>query len=84
MSARLSLDAMPGIDQDNRKVTGRCARRHIARILFVTWRIGNYKFSFCGRKIAISNIDCNALFALGLESIDKQCEVDAFGQLFLI
>ena len=48
MPAGLSGNAMPGVDQNDRKLAGACARRHVARVLLVAGRVGDDEFALVG------------------------------------
>ncbi len=66
MTTGLIQHAFTRINQQNSQVTGRCAGRHIARVLLVARRVGNNKFALFGREIAIRYVNGYALLALGL------------------
>ncbi len=51
-------------------------RRHVARVLLVSGRVGDDEFPPRRGEVAIGDIDGNALFALGLQSVGKQGQVD--------
>ena len=69
MSLGLGHPTMPGVDEDNCHIEGRSPSCHIARVLLMSGAIGNDEFSFCGRKITVGNIDCDALLTFGFEAI---------------
>ena len=45
-------------------------------LLFMARRIGNDEFAFRRRKIAVSNVDGNALLAFGAKSVGQQRQID--------
>ena len=76
MAARLRQQALARVDQQDRQIRIRGAGRHVAGILFMARRVGDDERTFRRREIAIGDVDRDALFALGLETIDQQREVD--------
>ena len=78
MSTCLGLNAMARIDKNDSEIAGRRARCHIARVLFVTRRVSNNKFSFRSREITVGYIDRDSLLTFGLKAVNEQREVDAF------
>ncbi len=58
---------------------GRRAGGHVARILFVAGSVGDDELAPGGSKIAISDIDRNALLAFRPQAVGDQREVDAMG-----
>ena len=74
--ARLRQQALAGIDQQDRQIRVRGAGRHVAGILLVAGRVGDDERALRRREIAIGDVDRDALFALGLEAIDQQREID--------
>ena len=66
------------VDKDNRQISGRSARDHIARILFMAGRISDNELALFSREEAVGNVDRNALLALGRQTINQQCEVNLF------
>ena len=76
MPPGLREHALAGIDQDDGKLRVRGAGRHVARVLLVSGRVGDDEgASRCGKE-AVGDVDGDALFALGLEPVDQQREVD--------
>ena len=73
---RLDEHTLARIDKDNRQISGRGARDHIARILLMTRSIGDNELALFGCEEAVGNVDCYALLALGRQSVDQQCEVN--------
>ena len=76
MAARLRQDALARVHQHDRKVGGRGAGRHVARVLLMTRRVGDDELALRGREEAVGNVDRDALLALRLETIDQQREID--------
>ena len=59
---RLGQNAFARIDQDDSHVGCGCARGHVARVLFMTGRVGD---DDSGREVAVSDVDRDALLPLG-------------------
>jgi len=64
--------------QDNGGVGGRCARYHVAGVLFVSGRVGDDEFAFGCGEIAVGDIDGDALFAFGGKAVGEAGEVGRF------
>ena len=64
--------AFARIDQDHRELGGRSAGRHISRVLFVPWCVGDDKGALRRRKEPIGDVDRDALLPLVLEPIEQQ------------
>ena len=78
VAARLRQHAFARINEDDRQVGGRGGGDHVARVLLVAGGIGNDVFARAGGEITVSDVDGNALFALGLQTVGEQREVDGF------
>ncbi len=76
MAPGLAQHALARIDQHDGEIGGRCAGRHVARVLFVAGRVGNDELALRRGEEAIGDIDGDALLALGLEAVDQQREID--------
>ena len=76
MPPRLRQDALARVDQHHRKVGGRGAGRHVARILFMAGRVGDDELARRRREEAIGDVDGDALLALGLQPVDQKGEID--------
>ncbi len=76
MPSRLGEDALFGIDQDYGGVAAGRAGRHVAGVLFVSRRVGDQEGAARRRKVPPSNVDGDALFALGLEAVEQPRIVD--------
>lgn len=66
------------IYQDNGGIGGRCARYHVAGVLFVSGRVGDDEFALGRGEIAVGDIDGDALFALGGKAVGEAGEVGRF------
>ena len=67
---------MTGINQDDRQITRRSTRRHVARVLLMPGRISNDELALRRGEVAIGNIDGDALLALRLQTIREQGRVE--------
>ncbi len=76
MSLGLGQHALARIHQNDGEVRRRGARRHVARVLLVTGRVGDDELALFRIEEAIGHIDGDALLALGLKTIQQQGEVD--------
>ena len=76
MAAGLGQEALARIDEQDREIGAGRAGCHVAGILLMAGRVGDDEGTFRGRNIAIGDIDRDPLFALGLEPVHEQCEVD--------
>ncbi len=77
MAARLSEHTLARIDQNNGKIGCGSACNHVARILLVARRIGNDELALGGGEVTIGDINGNALFALRLQAVGKQRQIDS-------
>ncbi len=76
MAAGLGEHALAGVDQDDRQVGGRRGGDHVARVLLVARRVGDDVLACSGGEIAIGDVDGDPLFALGLQAVGQQRQVD--------
>ena len=76
VAAGLLQHAEPRVDQDDGDVGRGRAGRHVARVLHVPGRVGDDELALGSRKVAVRNVDRDALFALRLEAIGEQRKVD--------
>src|SRR5258708_30220377 len=60
----------------HRHFAGRCAGGHVSCVLLVARRIGDDKFAARSLKVAVSNVDGDALFALGLQPVGEQRKIE--------
>jgi hypothetical protein len=72
----LALDAVARVDQDHREVAVGGARGHVARVLLVAGAIRDDELAVRGRKIAIRDVDGDALLALRTQAVHQQRQVD--------
>ena len=80
VAAGLRHHALAGVDEDDREIGGRCAGRHVARVLLVTRRVGDDEGAFVGRKRTIGDVDRDALLAFRLEAVDQKRQVECAAQ----
>ena len=73
--AGLHLHATRGVHQDHRQVHGRGAGRHIARVLLVPRAVRDDVLAHFGVEVSVSDVDRDALLALGLQAVHEQREV---------
>src|SRR5699024_294102 len=71
MTTSLSLHTVTRINQNNRKVTGRCTCRHVTGVLLMPRSVGNDELTFFRREITICHINSNALLTFSLQAIYK-------------
>ena len=77
MAARLRQDALRRIDEDDGEVGKRGAAGHVARVLLMTRRVGTDETAVVRRKVAVGDIDRDALLALREQSVQQQRVVDS-------
>jgi len=75
VTPRLGQDAIARVDQNNGQVRGGGAGGHIARVLLVTRRVRDDEFPSWSAEVAIGNVDGDALFTLGAQTVGQQGEV---------
>ena len=76
MPSRLRQQPFACIDQQDSKLGGRGARRHVARVLFVTGRVGDNEGAARRREEAVGDVDRDPLLALVFETVQQQREID--------
>jgi hypothetical protein len=76
MPPALRHDAVPRIDKNYSEICIAGARYEIARVLFVAGSVGDDELSLRRCEIAVRDVDRDALFAFGLETIGQEREVD--------
>ncbi len=76
----LGQQALARVDQHHREIGGRGSGRHVAGILLVTRRIGHNEGAPRRGKIAVGDVDGDALLAFGLQAIDQQSEIRFFAE----
>ena len=72
----LGQQALARVDQQDRQIGVRGAGRHVAGVLLVSGRVGDDERTPRRGEIAVGDVDGDALFALGLEAVDEQREID--------
>ena len=77
MPARLFLQPVARIDQDERQVGGGRTGHHVARVLRVPRRVGDDELALRRGEVAVGHIDGDALLALGAQTVGDEGEVDA-------
>ena len=75
MAARLALDAVARVDEHDRDVGVRGARRHVARVLLVAGAVDDDDAPRRRIEIAPGNVDGDALLALGNKAVHQQREI---------
>ena len=76
MTAGLRKQTFGAVHKNHCKVRRGSARGHVARVLFVSGRVGNDELPLWRLEIAVGNIDRNSLFAFGAEAIGEKREID--------
>ena len=74
--ARLHQQALARIDEHDREFRGRCARRHVARVLLVPRAVGDDVLALFGIEEAVRDVDGDALLAFGGQAVHQQRVVD--------
>src|SRR3954451_1746500 len=64
------------IDEDHGELCVRGTGDHVAGVLLVTGSIGDDELAAIGREVPVGDIDGDALFALGGQSIDEEREIE--------
>src|SRR6056300_707829 len=75
MATSLCKNTMARINKDYGELTVGSASSHIPGILFMARCVSDNKFALGCGKIAIGNINSNALFAFCLQAISQQCQI---------
>ena len=78
VAAGLRQHALARIDQDDGEVGGGRGGDHVARVLLVARRVGDDVLARAGGEVAVGDVDGDALFALGLQAVGEQRQVDRF------
>jgi len=76
MAAGLGHHPGARVEQNDREIGGRGAGHHVAGILLVPRAVGDDETAFLGREITVSDVDRDALLALGGKTVDQQRKVD--------
>jgi hypothetical protein len=77
MPPRLGHYTVPRIDEQNGELCRACGGHHVAGVLLVPGRVGNDEFAKRSCKIAIRDVNGDALLALGNETVGQErfCDV---------
>src|SRR5699024_6339413 len=65
-----------GIDEDDDGIGGRGARDHVARVLHVSGAVGEDERATVGGEVPVGDVDGDALFAFGPQTVGEQSEVE--------
>ena len=76
VAAGLGEDAFACVDQDDGDVGGGGGGHHVAGVLLVAGRVGNDVLAGAGGEVTVGDVDGDALFALGLQAVGEQRQVD--------
>jgi hypothetical protein len=76
VAAGLGEHALARVDQDDRQVGGGRGGDHVAGVLLVARRVGDDVLARAGGEVAVGDVDGDALFALGLQAVGEQRQVD--------
>ena len=76
VTAGLALDAVAGVDQEDGDIGMGGARRHVARVLLVPGKVDDDEAAVRRLEITPSDVDGDALLALGLEPVEQEAEID--------
>ena len=68
-------DAVAGVDEDQGEFRGGRAGDHVARVLDVTWGVGEDVGPGGGREVPVGDVDGDALLALGAQAVGEQGQV---------
>ena len=72
MSAGLHQHALGSIDEDDGEVGKRCTDCHVSRVFLMSRRVRNDKAAVVCSKIAVSDVNRNALLALRHKAVEQQ------------
>ena len=75
VASGLGLQAMAGINQNDRQIGGRGAGCHVTGVLLMPRRIGDDELALVSGEKAVSHIDGNALLTLRLQPVDQQRQI---------
>ena len=76
MAPGLGQHTVAGVDQDDCEIAIGGAGGHVAGVLFVAGGVGDDELTPGGGKIAVGDVDGNALFAFCLQAVDEQRQVE--------
>ena len=74
--AGLSQNPAPGVNQDDRRISGRGTGHHVPGVLLVPGRISDDELAAVCREEAVGDIDGDALLAFRRQAVDQEGEVD--------
>jgi hypothetical protein len=74
--AGLRQHTLPRIDEDDREVSGRRTRHHVAGVLLMAGCVGDDELAAFRAEEPVRDVDGDALLALGGETVDEQREVE--------
>ncbi len=74
--ARLLDDAKPRVHEDDGKVGRAGAGDHVAGVLHMTGRVSYDELAFRRGEIAICDVNCDALFALGAQAVGEVRQIN--------
>ena len=77
MPARLWQHTFASVNQDDRQARRRCAGRHVPRILFMAWRVGDDELTAWSGEIAVRDVDGNSLLPLCAQAVRQQRQINA-------
>src|SRR5262249_3504595 len=77
MPPRLRHDAVPRVHENYREICIAGTRNEIARVLLVPRGVGDDELPRWRCAIAVGDIDRDALFAFGLETVGEERKIDA-------
>ena len=75
MPPALLLDAVAGVDQDERQVGGRGAGDHVAGVLNVARGVGDDELAPGGGEVSVGDVDRYPLLPLRPQAVGQQGEV---------
>ena len=76
VAPRLLTQPGGGVDEHQRQIGRRCARRHVPGVLDVPGAVGDDELAVGGRGVAVGHIDRDALLALGAQAVGHEGQVD--------
>ena len=75
VAARLLLDAVAGVHQEDGEVGVAGAGHHVAGVLHVPRSVGHDELAARGGEVAMGHVDGDALLALGAQAVGQEGEV---------
>ena len=67
---------LSGVDEDDGQIRKRGADGHVARVFFMTRRVGDDEAAVIRIKVAVGDVDGDALFPFGHEPVEEERIVD--------